>query len=372
MKIAINGRLLGDRLEGIGHYTVEITRRMAQEHPNDDFVIITDRQIDQELFTQKNISFYKTGIPTRHPISWYLWFEYFLPRVLSQISAQVFYSTEGMISLKTKTPTLMTIHDLAYIHFPKGSISSHRSYLNHFMKKYISRADRITCVSQFTKEDVCKQFPKAASKTSVHYNGLRSEFEPMLPQAVQKIQDEYCEGNKYILYMGALHPRKNVVRLIQAFEQYKEESGDKICLMIAGRLAWRSHEIRKAVLSSKYWDDIIHVTEFEDNLSELVGAAHCICYISLFEGFGLPVLEGMGSGVPVVTSAGSAMAEISKGAAIYVDPYSVEQIANGMKAAINDERLREALIEEGKKIAKEYSWNDTAERIYGELSALAG
>ena len=135
MKIAINGRLLGDRLEGIGHYTVEITHRMAEEHPKDEFLILTDRQIDQTLFPQKNISYFKTGIPTRHPISWYLWFEYFVPRALKKLNVDVFFSTEGMISLKTRIPTVMVIHDLAYLHFPKGSISSHRSYLNHFMKK---------------------------------------------------------------------------------------------------------------------------------------------------------------------------------------------------------------------------------------------
>ena len=370
MKIAVNGRLLTNRLEGIGQYIVQVVKNMAAQHPEDEFIILTDRKKHKPILLGSNVQYFKIGLPTRHPVLWKLWFEYSVPKALSEVKADLFFSPEGMMSTRCSIPTLMTIHDLAYIHYPDASISSHKNYLVKNFPKFITASDRISCVSNFTQKDVIAQFPASRDKCFVAHNGLNQEFVPINEERRKSFRERLTNGQSYILYLGSIHPRKNIARLIRAYEFLRSSSKKRCHLILAGRMAWNSREIEEMIANSAYYKEIKHLDNFDDNLTNLVGAADCMCYISLFEGFGLPTLEAMGSGVPVVTSRASAMEEVCENAAVYVDPNDVTSIANGLNKALNNADLKTQMIAEGLKQANKFKWKNTAAQIYKALTEL--
>ena len=229
----------------------------------------------------------------------------------------------------------------------------------------------ITCVSQFTADDVAASFPGVESKIKVIHNGLSPNFNPLQENEKVEFRSEYTGGKPYFLYLGAMHPRKNVERIIDAFDRYKSESDDQVCLVLAGRMAWKSKSIGLAIRSSTFRNDIILLEDIDDVIYRLMGSASVLCYVSLFEGFGLPVLEALASGIPVITSEKSAMAEVCKEAAFYVNPHSSREIADKMKMLRKDDKAAGEHIKTGLRIASNFSWERTASSIYECLRQIS-
>ena len=271
MKVAVNTRLLTPRPEGIGNYIFETVTRMADKNPQDEFHLIFDRPFRQDWLKHDNMFGHVLRPPTRHPILWKYWFNHRLPRFLNKVKADCFFSPEGMLSLNAKIPTMMTIHDLAYVEFPEGSIRSHRLFLERYMPRFIDKADRIACVSQTTKKSLDVHFPGHTNKVVVIPNGVNERYQPST--AIEKIEfrKKYTGGRPYILYLGSLHPRKNILNLIEAFELFKRQSNDDYFLVLAGRLAWKSREIKQKIIESDVQEDIIHLTDYESDIVQLFG-----------------------------------------------------------------------------------------------------
>jgi len=187
---------------------------------------------------------------------------------------------------------------------------------------------------------------------------------------IQQVRQEYSKGTPYFLYYGAIHPRKNVVRIIQAFERFKQKQSSHIRLLLVGRLAWQTDEVSQILKQSKYATDITHIDYLSEDLPKIVASAYAVVYTSLFEGFGLPVLEAMQSGVPVITSDVSSLPEVAGDAGLCVNPLEISQISDAMKKLVEDKNLYKSLQEKGIERSKQFNWADTAERIYGELKGI--
>ncbi len=371
MKIAVNGRHVLNHLEGIGHYTVEVVGRLAGEYPKDEFHILYDRKDHGTQLKAPNIIEHVVFPPARHPLLWSIWFNSRIPQIMSRIEADVFFSPEGMLSLTSEVPTLMTIHDLAYIHFPEYSIGSHRKFLENNMPKFIKKADKISCVSQFTKNDVQALFPAVENKLSIAYNGVRNLFDPVTEESKFQIREKVTEGKKYVIYVGSIHPRKNIAKLIHAFLRMNASIDKPMMLVLAGRMAWKSDEIKKTLNQKEVMEHVLHLEGLNDKeVSQLIAGAEALCYISLWEGFGVPVLEAMASGVPVVTSGESAMEEICAHAAYYCDPYNVDSIQEALLSIVGDQETRKKYIVEGFKRASLFNWDETADSIYRLLTEM--
>ena len=372
MKIAVNAReLLKGRMEGIGRYIFETTRRMVLDHPEDEFYFFFDRAYDPSFIFADNVKPIVVHPQSRHPILWYLWFEWGVPYYLKKYNIDVFYSGDTYASMKTSVPTLIVCHDIAYKHYPDHIRKSHKNYYQTNFPKFHKKADHIVAVSNFTKQDIVATYGIESQKVTIGYNATPGGFSPLDEDQKNDIKSGLSDGKPYFIYVGSLHPRKNVVNLIKAFDIFKKEHGTDHKLVLVGRMAWKNEELKKTYETTVHRDDIIftgHITNKQ--LPKYLAAAEALTYVSVFEGFGIPILEGMSSGTPVITSNVSSMPEVAGDAALLIDPHDPTSIANGMHEIVSNSQLRQDLITKGFARAKEFSWKKTASHIYQQLDKL--
>lgn len=374
MKIAINAReLLKGRMEGIGRYIFETTRQMVLDHPDDEFFFFFDRKYDASFIFADNITPIIVYPQSRHPLLWYIWFEITIPYYLKKYEIDAFYSGDTYLSMKTKVPTLLVSHDVAYKHYPKYIKKIHLDYYENNFAKFHKKADHIVAVSEFTRQDIIKIYNLNPAKVSVGHNATPLGFLPKTEEEKTSIKNNLTEGCPYFIYVGSLHPRKNVVNLIRAFDKFKKDHQSVHKLVLVGRMAWKNEELQDVFITTEYRNDIIftgHVSNIK--LPKYLAAADALTYVSVFEGFGIPILEGMSSGTPVITSNVSSMPEVAGKAALLIDPHDPNSIAEGMWQVVYNTELRDRLITKGYERVKAFSWKKTADHIYKELEKLVG
>lgn len=372
MKIAVNAReLLKGRMEGIGRYIFETTKQMVLDHPEDQFYFFFDRKYDPSFIFADNITPIIVYPQSRHPLLWYIWFEIAIPYYLKKYKIDAFYSGDTYLSMRTKVPTLLVCHDVAYKHYPKYIKKIHLDYYENNFAKFHKKADHIVAVSEFTRQDIIKIYDLDPSKVTVGHNATPQGFYPKTDEEKLSIKTKLTEGSPYLIYVGSLHPRKNVVNLIRAFDQFKKNHKSAHKLVLVGRMAWKNEELHDIFITTEYRDDIIftgHVSNQE--LPKYLAAADVLTYVSVFEGFGIPILEGMSSGVPVITSNVSSMPEVAGDAALLVDPHDPDSIADGIWKVVSNTELRNELIAKGNERVKVFSWKKTADHIYEEIGKL--
>jgi len=369
MVIAVNTRfLLVDYLEGYGNFIYETFRRITEQHPEHEFIFIFDRPYDKRFLFSNNIKTVVTGPAARHPLLWKLWYDIKVPVILKRYKVDVFVSCDGFCSLGTKVPQCLVVHDLAFLHYPSTIKKSHLLFYKRYTPKFLGKAISIATVSEFSKKDIIAQYGTDAKKINVVYNGVKEIFNPINNEAKATIKNKYTDGKEYFIYAGSIHPRKNLITLLKAFSVFKKRQQTNMKLVLAGRLAWQYESFEKDLKSYKYRNDVVLTGYVEDAvLADIIGAAYAQVYPSLFEGFGVPVLEAMRCDVPVITSADSAMQEIAKDAALYADANSHTDIANKMMLLYKDENLRKELILKGRQIVKQYSWDKTATLLWQSI-----
>ena len=372
MRIAVNARVLQKgRMEGVARYIYEVTRRMVANHPEHEFIFLFDRPFDPEFIFGSNVTAVQIGVPARLPILFKLWFEYSVHRALKKYKVDVFFSGDAYLSIRSKVPAVMVSHDLAFIHYPKHLPGHHLRYYNKYFPLFHKRADHIIAVSQATKADITKQFGLSADKISVGYNATPKGFAPVDESVKIKIRNEYSNGKPYFIYLGSLHPRKNIVKLIEAFSTYKSQDQTNHQLVIVGRPAWNFDQIHKAYNNSLFKDEIHMYHDIKEEAKEMLASAEALIYISTFEGFGIPILEGFSSGVPVITSNISSMPEVAGDAAILVDPIDKNGIVEAMRSIHTDTSLTTSLIAKGHKRTKAFDWDRTAEIVYDSIMKIS-
>ena len=342
---------------------------MVAAHPEDEFWLLFDRPFDERFRFGPNVRTLVVPPPARHPLLWWIWFEWSVPRALKRIGADVFFSPDNYCSLRASTPTVLTVHDIAYAHFPGYIPLLTRSYYRYFTPRFLRRAEKIVTVSEFTRQDMMQTLGVPGEKIEVIYNGPREAFRPLSESEKRAIRARHSGSAPYFLYVGAIHPRKNVHRLIRAFDRYKAATGAPHKLLLAGRWAWQTGEVRTAYEQAAHKDDIVFLGYLEETpLAEATGAAHALVYVSLWEGFGLPILEAMHAEVPVVYGAVSSMPEVAGPAGLGVDPESEEAIAAALQKLTEDAALCEDLVERGRVQRRRFDWEESARRVYALLS----
>ncbi len=366
MRIAVNTRfLLKDYLEGYGHFLQEVFSRLVMDHPEHEFIFLFDRPYDKQFIFGKNVTPVVVTPAARHPLLWKYWYDFKLPAVLRKYKADVFFSPDGFCSLRTRIPQCLVIHDLAFLHFPQGIPSPQRRFYKRYTPDFIRKARTLITVSAFSKANILHQYPEAAGKTSVVYNGIRSIFQPLPYEKRQTVRQQYTNGKEFFLCTGSVHPRKNGMNLLKAFSLFKKRQHSSMKLVLAGRLAWKYDSFLESLKTYKYRDDVI-LTGYipEEELAALTASAYALVYPSFYEGFGLPVAEAMQSGVPVITSADSAMQEIAGDAALYADPHDIGSIAEQLKRIYKDETLRSELVKRGQEQARKFNWDMAAAQCW--------
>lgn len=365
MNIGINTRLLlKDRMEGIAVFTWEICRRMAENHPETNFYFFFDRKPDVSFTSFKNINAIVIHPQARHPVLWQYWFEYALPKALKAYNIDVFFSPESYLSLKTTVPSVMVTHDLGFLHFPQGYKTSHLAYFNKYMRRFHEHAQHIVTVSEFSKADILNQYQIPDSNVTVAYNAVQTKFKQLSDSECKSIREKVSEGNPYVLYVGSIHPRKNIDGLIKGFENWKSTSNTNHKLILFGRWAFGNNPLQKLIHKSPVKQDILFKSDIDVEVEKIMAAADSFVYPSFHEGFGIPIIEAMSCGVPVVTSGHGAMKEIAGDAAIFIDPKDPLSISNGISSSIENEELREIIKAKSTENLTRFSWQTSSEIVY--------
>jgi glycosyltransferase involved in cell wall biosynthesis len=374
MVIAVNTRfLVKDSLEGFGNFTAEIFGTMARQHPEHQFCFLLDRPYTDENDFPSNVTLQVISPPARHPLLWKYWFDIKIPPVLRKIKADVFVSPDGFCSLTTKIPQCLVVHDLGFLHYPDAYKKTHYRFYRHFTPKFIKKANAIATVSEFSKQDIIAQYKTPPGKIDVVYNGVKEGFKPLSFDKKESTKEKYTVGSEFFLYAGAIQPRKNLVNLLKAFSIFKKRQRSEMKLVLAGRLAWKNDEFLELLKTYKYREDVVLTGYVElKELVLLMASAYAFVYPSVFEGFGVPVVEAMKCGVPVLTSANTAMQEIGEDAALYFDPSNHSDIAEKLMLIYKDEDLSKDMIQKGKAIARKYSWKKSAELLWESVVKTVG
>ncbi len=365
MKIAINTRLLlPGRLEGVGVFTFETMKRIVRQQTDHTFYFLFDRPFSAEFVVAPNVIPLVIPPPARHPMLWYLWFEVAIPLALRKVDADVFVSTDGYGSLRLRRPQLVVMHDLAFEHFPQFVGGLTARYYRFFSPRYARTAQRIVTVSQYSRRDIQTRYGIDPSKIDVVPCAPAEHFEPLDETERQHVRNRLTQGLPYFIYAGALQPRKNIIGLLQAFDVYKKRTGSSWKLVLAGR-DWHYRAMHEVHRHMQYAHDVIFCGHLKrQELARTMAASSALVYVSYFEGFGIPLLEAMRCGVPVICSNTSSMPEVAGPAALLVRPDSIPEIAAAMERIQVDAALRDQLIALGFEQQKKFSWDIAADQLW--------
>lgn len=371
MRIGINTRfLLTSKMEGFGWFTYEVVRRIVLAHPEHEFVFFFDRAYDEKFIFAPNVKPAVLFPPTRAASLITLWFEVALPKALKKEKIDVFFSPDGFLSLRANCPQVGVIHDLNFVHHPQDIPYRYRLYYNFFFPKFAKKAKRLLTVSEYSKQDIVQTFGISPDKIRVAWNGVSDAFEPIAEKEKQIVREQYADGKDYFLFVGALHPRKNLKSLLKAYQQFRSE-GNEGKLLIVGANLFASNQMEASLVSDEFRADVHFTGHLSlDELTRVTASALALVFVPYFEGFGIPLVEAMKSGTPIISGNLTSLPEVVEDAAILVNPFDVNQIATAMKTIQSDSDFRNQLIQKGLVRAQQFNWDKTAQIVWEEISSL--
>ena len=377
MRIGIDGKVISSRAGGIGTSAFNLVRsclRTAADHyPQMEFVIFTGPHTCLEGIQGTNCT-----IDTRFQgiESSLLRLLLFIPRGLKAQRIDIFHGLDhiGVPPFAKVGRYVATIHDMIPVLWPQWVTRKHRLVVTAAYDRLRQQADLVITPSEATKADVARCLQMNPQRIVVIPWGCDERFQPGVDhEHFAVVQQRYRLPDEYLLFVGTLEPRKNLTALLHAYALVRAEGcGKNLPLVVAGRTGWLYADIFDTVKTLGLDEDVIFTGFVEDeDIPDLYRGAQLFVFPSLYEGFGLPILEAMASGVPVVTSATASMPEVAGDAAILVDPHDPEAIAEGMARVLTEDRLRQAMIQKGLARARRFTWDTVAQNTLELYAALA-
>ncbi|MFA6183621.1 MAG: glycosyltransferase family 1 protein [Parcubacteria group bacterium] len=363
MKIAIQAADLDNkRIDGTRVYLLNVLKYLGKLSPKDEFIIYHKNNFNSELipaifpnYNIKKLKFFKLWTQTR-----------FAFNIWKDKVDILWMPMHNIPLLKNKNlKTIVTIHDLAFKQFPKTFPKKDLFKLNLLTDLAIKKSDKLIAVSYSTKRDILKFYPEIKKdKIKVIYHGFDAELyqREFYQEIIDKTLESYkLRAKKYILYVGAIQPRKNLKTLVEAFEIFKKENKNNIKLVLAGGRAWSWQESMDSIEKSPERDNIILTGRIPfDDLSILQQNATIFIFPSLYEGFGIPVLEAFAAGTPVILARNSSLEEVGGEAAKYFDSLDSKELAQKINEVVNSSELQKEMIAKGKQQLKKFSWEKCA------------
>lgn len=365
MKIAVNTRLLiSGKLDGIGWFTYHTLKNIVKNNPEHTFYFLFDRKYDKNFIFSDNVKPIIIWPPTRHPVLWFIWLNITVPKVLRKIKPDIFLSTDGFLP-NTKIPSITVIHDINFVHYPKDLPFFTRLFYNNYMPKFAKKAKKIGTVSNYSRNDIVKNYKIKDDKIKVLYNGASDIYKPVNSNVKEKIKEKYTGNKDFFIFIGSIHPRKNIKRLIKAFDIYKKETNSDNKLVIVGAKFFKNSELFNILNNLKFKDDIIFMGRLNiGELHKILASALSMVFVPYFEGFGIPLLEAMYCDVPVISANVTSMPEVAGDAAIYVNPFDIDEIAKAMKTISTNKKLRKELIKKAQRQRLKFSWEKTSKKLW--------
>ena len=357
MRIGIDARLMYYSPGGIAEYTKRLVEALARLEGDDEFIILHSRKdsrrdlVDAQRFRRK-----KLWTPSHHRLEGWV-----LPLELRRLGLDVLHSPDFIPPPSNSFHSVITVHDLSFLLYPHFLTEESARYYGQ-IDQAVRRADHIIAVSESTKQDTMQLLGVPERKISVIHEAANPIFRRMDVEEARRCLDKtYQLPDQFILFVSTLEPRKNITALLRAFYQLKDDYKLPHKLVLAGRKGWLFDDIFATVSSLNIDDDCIFLGHVPvEHLLYLYNTAELLVHPAFYEGFGLPPLEAMACGAPVVASNVSALPEIVGDAGLLIDPNDVEGLEVAIYRALTDEDLRAGLIERGLERAKQFSWDRAA------------
>jgi glycosyltransferase involved in cell wall biosynthesis len=326
-----------------------------------------------ELASTARFQLKTTHFPTERAAARILWEQFVLPRHLRQDGVSLHHGTVNALPVAWRGPSVVTILDLTFLRMPQAFNLGNRMYLGWAVRYAARNADRIITISEATRRDVIRLLRVPPQRVKRVYCGVDERFKPMRDgRAIAAFREKRRLPDNFILYLGTLEPRKNVARLVQAYATLRRRETTSYPLVLAGGRGWGEAAIFAEIERSGYADDIRYVGYVpEEDMTLWYNAATLFVYPSEYEGFGLPPLEALACGTPVVASNASSLPEVMGDAGILVDPKDPDAIADGIQRVLEDETLRNQLANRAPSRASAFTWQQMATEtlaIYRDVS----
>lgn len=348
----VNGRYLTQKATGVHRYAFEICNKLHEMGV--DFHVAVPNEIHPDYkFSFKVV---KCGSLNTH-----LWEQISLPRYLKRIGSPLLISFTGCGPLNYSNQ-IMTIHDVSHERYPEWFSKNYYRFYHYMMPRIGKKAHAVLTVSEFSKKEIVDTLGINSEKIHVVHSNVPFHSKPSKEEILSFTRNP--EAERYILAVSSMDPRKNFIRLVEAFDKIKDKSV-KLYIIGMSFKAFNTPDLQKLI------GENVHLPGYipDEKLQTMYQNALLSVYPSLYEGFGLPPLESMTYGCPVINSDIPALREVSQDAALYVDPYSVEDITQKIEQLSVDEPLRKELQEKGLLQIKKYSWDKSAKQVY-ELAQL--
>lgn len=357
MRIGIDGRYIQDHFPGIGRYTYNLVQALTKAAPEDSFVLLHNPKLvntryDLGTLQSPNLEIVAIEVPT-----FSLAEQWRLPSIVRGLRLDLFHSPYYLKPYLLPCPSVVTIYDLIPRLYPEYVSSGARVIFEMAIRLAIVTSRLVISVSQSAKEDLVRLLGVPPSKVWVTPLGVDRRFCPVNEKAISNLRQKHDLPEGYILYLGTNKPHKNLARLVEAFAEVKTEQK----LVLAGKEDPRYSEAHEVTKQLGLQDRVVFLGQVsEDDLPALYSGAALFVFPSLCEGFGLPLLEAMACGVPVISSSTSSLPEIAGQAAVMVAPLDLSQLARALERVLGDSNLRASMREEGLKQAAQFSWERTA------------
>jgi glycosyltransferase involved in cell wall biosynthesis len=372
MKIAIDAADLCDqRVDGTRIYIKNVLDHLGAIGKNDSFFIYLKGDLNEELRFKRYPNYFlrKSKAP-------FFWTQSKLLSELKRDNPDILWMPLQTVPFlaKEKIKIVVTIHDLAFRFFKNQFPLKDWLFLSFFTKKAVARANKIIAVSQNTKRDLLKEYKVNPAKIKVVYHGYNKKIFNLKnakeENKIKNIKREYGIKGRYILYVGALQPRKNLEVLLEAFNKIKgKKEFAELRLVLAGPKAWLWKKILQKAKISEHSKDIIFTGHYKTkDLPHLMGGAEVFVFPSLYEGFGIPVLEAMASGLPVISSDNSSLPEVGGQAPRYFQAEDAQSLAKNLEKVLEDDALRNEMKQKGLVQVNNFSWEKCAQETYKILS----
>ena len=371
MRIAFDGTTLTPGRTGVGYYTEHLLHHLAREveSSGDELIVISNQAIDVSQPLPRHVSVYqKQRFPLR-----VAWMQMLAGRVLNDIRADVAHFTNGMIPLGTSAARVVTIHDMSLKLYPECHPMRRRLINRPLTTLAANVADAIVAVSHSARRDLLSFHNIPEARVIVLHEAAGPGFTVITDQVKRgRIRMRYALPERFMLYVGAIEPRKNLPRLVEAFAAARK-AGIAHELVCVGPYGWSSRDLY-AFVDRLGLRRAVHFTGYvpAEDLPVIYNLAEFFVFPSIYEGFGLPVVEAMACGTPVITSNTSSLDEIAAAAALTVDPYDVDAVTSAIVRLASDSSVRHELSHRGLARAREFSWSRSAKEMLALYGRLAG
>lgn len=374
MRIVVNARFLRSNYENsYGRFQYEALKRIVQNHPDDVFVFVFDKPLDADMMLGTNVTPLYIKPEAKNPLSWKWWFDIKIPALLKKYKADVFVSIDHFLSLRTKVPQCMVVQDLSFLHTPELFKKSHLSFYKKNTALYVNKASSVAVFSPSIKKDIIDYYKIAEDKLHIVFGGAATIFHPLDEQTKQTTKETYTNGYNYFIYTGFLQPSSNLIILLKAFSVFKKRQKSSWKLVLSGRFVGSyKDDFLKSLASYKYREDVIVLDVMDEPArAALVGSAYAMVYTPSYEGFAVPVVEAMQSGIPVIVSNDNSLRAIAEEAALFADVGDPADVADKMMQLYKDESLHSRLMEKGIEKATAYNWDKTADLLWESILKAA-